>query len=146
MLRKIIFYGIVGASGVAVNIVVLTVARWLLPHFPTLTYLIAVEASIVTNFLLNARLTFRQPPSWRGMGEYNVVTAFGAIVQTAIYRYLLGRGWHYIWADLLAIPFATAIGFVLSLLWVFRRREEATEHADVDPPRAPRPQRSGSDR
>ncbi len=139
MIRRVVFYLMVGASGILVNMVVLTVARWLLPHFPTITYLFAVEASIISNYLLNARFTFQDPFSWRGLGRFNLVSAAGAIIQTAIYSYLLRtQGWYYLLADLVAIPFATGFGFLFSSIWVFRKREESKGDRKRGP--EPRPQ------
>ena len=126
-MARLIWYLVVGASGVIVNMVVLTIARFLLPHFPTVTYLFAVEASIISNYLLNARFTFKDRFSWRGMGQFNLVSGAGAIIQTAIYRYLLTLHWYYLVADLVAIPFATGFGFLFSSIWVFKKREERHE-------------------
>lgn len=143
MVRRVAFYLLVGASGIVVNMVVLTVARWLLPHLPTITYLFAVEASIISNYLLNARITFRDQFSWRGMGQFNLVSAAGAVIQTAIYSYLLrSHGWYYLLADLVAIPFATGFGFLFSSIWVFKKREESHE---PDRKRGPEPQPQGTE-
>lgn len=144
MIRRLILYLVVGASGVVVNMVVLTAARWLLPHLPTLTYLFAVEASIISNYLLNARFTFRDRRSWRGLGQYNLVSAAGAILQTGLYRYLMTLAWfkpswHYLAADLIAIPVSTVFGFIFSSIWVFKKREERHE-ADGNRGPEPRPQ------
>ncbi len=122
--------------------VVLTVARWLLPHFPTVTYLFAVEASIISNYLLNARFTFKDAFSWRGLGQYNLVSAAGAVIQTALYRYLLTLGWYYLVADLVAIPFATGFGFLFSTIWVFKKRKETHE---PEPQRGPEPHPQGTE-
>lgn len=127
MITRLLKYGLVGASGVIVNLVVLTIADRLLPHFPTISYLFAVEASIISNYLLNARFTFRQSFSWKGLGQYDLVSAAGAIIQTGIYRYLLTWHWSHILADLVAIPFGTGFGFLFSSIWVFKKREVVYE-------------------
>ncbi|MDA8194639.1 MAG: GtrA family protein [Thermaerobacter sp.] len=144
MAGRIFRYGLVGLSGVGVNLVILTVARFLWPHWVTVTYLLAVEASIVTNYLLNARFTFRQPSNLRGLGQYNAVSAAGGLLQTAVYRMLLHWGWLYIPADLVAIPFATAFGFLLANVWVFRTRE--VQHGSHAVHSVRTKQRTGSDR
>lgn len=143
MMKRIVWYGIVGASGVIVNMVILTIARWLLPHLPTVTYLFAVEASIIWNYVLNAKYTFKNPFSWKGLWQYNLVSAAGALIQTAIYSYLLNtQHWYYLIADLVAIPFATGFGFLFSSIWVFRTREDRHE-ADAERP-SPEPNPQGS--
>jgi putative flippase GtrA len=122
MVKRLAWYLVVGASGIGVNMAVLTAARALFPRWLTATYLVAVECAIVWNYMGNARFTFRQPLTWRGLGQYNLVSAAGAILQTALYRYLLTLRWYYLLADLVAIPVATGFGFVFSWLWVFRQR------------------------
>lgn len=147
MLRKVFWYGLVGASGILVNVMVLTGARWMWPRALTLTYLLAVEVSIVTNYWLNARLTFKQNPNLRALIQYNLVMSGGGIIQTAVYRVLLYWNWQYVLADLVAIPFATAFGFLLSNNWVFRGRERMEDGShDRVSPTAGHPQCSGSDR
>ncbi|NMP21042.1 GtrA family protein [Sulfobacillus harzensis] len=141
MIRRLVFYLMVGASGILVNLVVLTAVHRLLPHWPNpITYLFAVEASIISNYLLNARFTFHNPLSWRGAGQFNLVSAAGALIQTAIYTFLMRHfGWHYRIADLVAIPFGTGFGFLFSSIWVFRKRGESHE-PDRKPGAEPQPQ------
>ncbi len=152
MLGRLIRYGIIGVTGVIVNVAVLTLARRLFPGLPTITYVFAVEASIVSNYVLNAWFTFRQSPTWPKMGQYNIVSVGGLLIQTGVYRVVLAHPWNdalqqyltkyhgalvhvwwaslltnphwnYLIADLCAIPFGTVVGFVLSAFWVFRPSE-----------------------
>jgi putative flippase GtrA len=142
MIKKMVLYAAVGATGVLVNVGVLTLARIIWPHAITVTYLMAVEASIVSNYLLNAWLTFRQPLALRGLARYNLVMAAGAIIQTGVYRYFIHLGWPYLWADLVAIPCATAFGFGLSLFWVFRQKRAPSAQPAVAAVPSGRPQQS----
>jgi putative flippase GtrA len=142
MIRRIIWYCLVGASGVVVNLAVLTAAHLVFPQLKTFDSLVAVEASIVPNYLLNAYFTFQDRITWKGFGRYNLVMAFAEIIQVVIARYLMARGVDYRLAQLLAIPFGTAFGFLFSTIWVFRKRE-ASHESDVQRPGAnPRPQRT----
>ena len=134
MIGRFIRYGIIGVSGVGVNLGVLTALHHLWPHQATLTYVLAVEASIITNYVLNAWFTFKASVHLHGFLRYNLVSAGGLIVQTAIYRLVLGHGVNYIIADLIAIPFGTVIGFVLSNVWVFRVREALSVHDPIERP------------
>lgn len=144
MRGRVVRYGLVGLSGVVVNMVVLTTMRFLFPHAITLTYLAAVEASIITNYLLNARFTFKQSIHWRGIGQYNMVSAAGGVLQTTIYRLLVRQGMHYLIADLIAIPFATGFGFLLANGWVFRKQGGTDETNTARRVRSS--QRTGNDR
>ncbi|POB09784.1 sugar translocase [Sulfobacillus sp. hq2] len=134
MIERFIRYGIIGASGVGVNLGVLAVLHHLWPHQATVTYVLAVEASIITNYVLNAWFTFKASVHLHGFLRYNLVSAGGLVVQTAIYRVVLGQGINYIIADLIAIPFGTVIGFVLSNVWVFRTREALSSHDSIERP------------
>jgi putative flippase GtrA len=145
MIRRLIWYLLVGASGVLVNLVVLTGIHLVLPDFKTFDSLVAVEASIVPNYLLNAHFTFRERVSWKGFGQYNLVMAFAEIIQVIIARALIGQQVygitiHYRVAQVLAVPFGTAFGFLFSTIWVFRRREVADEPELQPAPAEPRSQ------
>ncbi len=139
-LRRIIWYGLVGLSGVIVNLGVLTLFHLVLPHFKTLDSLVAVEASIVPNYLLNARITFRNRITWKGFGQYNLVMALAEVIQVVIARYLnIAYAVDYRIAQVIAIPFGTGFGFLFSSIWVFRKREVRHE-SDLQRPSEPRPQ------
>ena len=137
--ERFVRYGIIGASGVGVNLGILTVLRHFWVEQATLTYVIAVEASIISNYMLNAFFTFRSRVQFSGLWRYNVVSFGGLIVQTTIYRILLGQHVNYVIADLIAIPFGTILGFVLSIKWVFRGREGFSSHDEVNNPVAGTP-------
>ena len=115
---------IVGGSGVIVN----EGARFLLTRFAGLTYPrdaiavpIGIEASIVTNFLLNYYFTFADCRS-KGIGiflgrliKFNLVSLLGAGVQYGIYLGLTrGAGWDAPY-DILA----NLIGIAVAMLWNF---------------------------
>lgn len=151
MIRRIIWYLVVGASGVVVNLGVLTVIHLVLPQLKTLDALVAVEASIVPNYLLNARFTFQDRITWKGFGQYNLVMAVAEIIQVTVARALIGQhvyglAIHYRVAQVIAVPFGTAFGFLFSTIWVFRKREVAHE-TDAQPVQSePRAQSTDSHR
>ena len=135
MWRRLIWYLLVGASGVVVNLSVLTAIHLVLPQFKAFDALVAVEASIVPNYLLNAHFTFQDRITWKGFGQYNLVMAFAEIIQVVIARSLIGYHInaftiHYRVAQVIAIPFGTAFGFLLSMIWVFKKRKD-THEADI---------------
>ncbi len=132
MIGRFVRYGIIGVTGVGVNLGVLTLLRHGWPAQATATYVVAVEASIISNYVLNAWFTFKARVHFFGLMRYNLVSAGGLIVQTAIYKLMLLHGLNYILADLIAIPFGTVIGFVLSNVWVFRVREALPTHDEIE--------------
>ncbi len=113
-------YLLVGATGTLVNFAVLK-AVWPLMHAaPSLADAIASEVAIMTNYFLNTKFTFRSRPSWRTLVQYNLVLAGGSLLQVGVFTALVDLGVYYLLANLLAIPFNTAVGFSLSQWWVFR--------------------------
>lgn len=113
-------YVAVGASGVAVNFAVLRGVWPVLHGVPAAANAVATEAAIVSNYLLNSRVTFRQPPAWSAFWRYNLVSVAGGALQVGMFTLLVHLGLYYLLANLLAIPLNTAVGFLLSLRWVFR--------------------------
>ena len=123
-LGKIIRFGLVGATGVIVNAGIFRLALIAgLEHHSVIAQALAIEASILSNYALNARFTFRRPYSWASLWQFNLASAGGAALQLGIYA-MLFHGYHLdkLLSDLLAIPFGTAITFGVSYLWVFTAR------------------------
>lgn len=136
VLQKLIRFGVVGASGVGVNAGVFRLALLAgLVHHSLIAQAIAIEASIVSNYILNAWFTFRQPLAWRSMGQFNLASAGGAAIQLGIYA-ILFHGYHLpkTIADLLAIPFGTLITFGVSYLWIFAKRGDGENVAEPGAP------------
>lgn len=123
-------YLLVGATGTLVNFAVLKSLWPLLHQTPPVADAIASEVAILTNYFLNTKFTFRSRPSWRTLLQYNLVLAGGSLLQVGVFTVLVDIGLYYLLANLLAIPFNTVVGFVLSQWWVFRP-------APVNPGRTP---------
>ena len=124
VIGKIVRFGLVGASGVVVNAGVFRLGLMAgLGHYSVVAQAIAIEASILSNYALNAKFTFRRSYSLSSLWQFNLASAGGAAVQLGIYALLLhGYDVKKFIADLLAIPFGTAITFGASYFWVFARR------------------------
>jgi dolichol-phosphate mannosyltransferase len=120
-------YLLVGATGTLVNFVVLKLVWPALHQNPSLADGVASEVAILTNYLLNTRFTFRTRPQWRTLLQYNLVLAGGSLLQVGVFTVLVDLGVYYLLANLLAIPFNTAVGFVLSQWWVFRPSGDADQ-------------------
>jgi putative flippase GtrA len=121
--ERLLRYGLVGASGLVVSTVVLEVVwRWL-HHWPSAPFAVATEVAIITNYLLNSWFTFHQPPGWRPLVRYNLVSVAGGALQVGLATLLVHLGLYHLWAYWLAIPVNTLVGFILSNVWVFRSTE-----------------------
>lgn len=128
-LGRMLRFGIVGASGIVVNqgLLMLLHGAFELPLL--LSSLIAIEMSILSNFTLNSRWTWkvdlgRSPRSWvRKAVQYHaatVVTAFAGNVFV-----LMGLvhlfGVDYRLANLVGIAVGSGLNYVAGEFWVFRK-------------------------
>ncbi|NUO83665.1 GtrA family protein [candidate division KSB1 bacterium] len=121
-------FGIVGLSGVALNMLVL----WLLKeqaHTPLwLASSSAIELSILNNFLWNYHWTFvdRQSPrasAWLpALFKYHLAVSAAAVSNFAVLWLLHQRfGVHYLTANVLGILFGFVLNYLFSEHWVFNR-------------------------
>ncbi|MBD3242201.1 MAG: phospholipid carrier-dependent glycosyltransferase [Chitinivibrionales bacterium] len=122
--QRLLLFASVGASGVLVN----NGTLWLLvEHTPLAFYLcsfIAIEISIITNFLLNDNLTWRdkkQGPMLVRLARYNTSTAFSSLVVNMGVLLFLKEwvGVHYLLANLIGIGAATITNFAGNSLWTY---------------------------
>ena len=123
-------YCLVGGSGVVVNMGVL----WWLKSSGTLGTLragaVAIEASILNNFLWNEIWTFRDRsrlrPALRDrlirLANFNGICGVGAGLQLAIlWALAIQLGWHYLFSNLLAIGVVTFWNYGLNTTWTWTR-------------------------
>lgn len=121
--KKFIKFCFVGASGVVVNVGLL----FLLTEYAGIFYLassaIAIEASIITNFLLNNFWTWKK----RGKGffsrlvKFNLVSIIALVINMGILFFFTETvGLWYILSNLIGIAFATVINFFLNDKWTFK--------------------------
>jgi putative flippase GtrA len=87
---RFIKFGVVGASGIAVNLGFLFLFADVAELHTNLASGLAIELSIVNNFLLNDRWTFRdrrhaEIPFWRRAVQFHAVSLIGAVVQLLIF-------------------------------------------------------------
>jgi dolichol-phosphate mannosyltransferase len=141
---QFVLYSLVGLSGVAINLVVFSITdaiglgaihlgfgrplRWSL--------LLGIEASILSNFVLNNYFTFWERRFHRkrlvvGLAQFEVISAFGVVVHVSIFQFLESTGWG---VGLLGATTARlshdAVGFMVALVsnyylnvnYIWRRR------------------------
>ena len=128
-LGRMIRFGIVGASGVLVNqgLLMLLHGSFGLPLLPS--SLIAIETSILSNFTLNSRWTWkvdfgRSLHSWvRKALQYHAATVISAFAGNVLV--LMGLvhlfGVDYRLANLAGIAVGSGINYAAGELWVFRK-------------------------
>ncbi|WP_029526423.1 GtrA family protein [Polaromonas glacialis] len=139
MLRwRFIKFGMVGASGTVINIVVLYLAQEHLlqsiADFHTrLNYSIALAISVATisNFYWNRRLTWRDrtrntpQPALRLFVKYVMAAALSIILQSLLTKWL-ALHLHYLVANVIAIVLASVVNFIANDKLTFRRHRKAT--------------------
>jgi dolichol-phosphate mannosyltransferase len=126
LLRFLKFIG-VGLSGVVVNEGIL----WLLTHFGGLAYyissLFAIEASIISNFVLNDIFTFSDRRTGKTgsfivrLLKFNVTCAAGAGIQYGLLLLFTSVfGVHYLISNIIGILVAFIWNYALSNLWTWK--------------------------
>jgi dolichol-phosphate mannosyltransferase len=123
-IHNILCFGLVGITGIAVNMLALIVFKNYIP----LLYasFMAIELSIITNFILNDRWTFKENNDntflYR-MISYNGVAAGGMLINMLTLALLTMFGVWYILANL--------IGILLGFAWNFIGNRRLTWKASV---------------
>ena len=137
-------FGIVGASGTVVNLVVLYLGHEYLFHAlesgykkPYLSLALAITLATINNFTWNRLWTWAdrvrtleagepQPVSLRLMGmefgQYVTASAFGSALQYVL-TLLLSGSMDYRLANIVAILAASVSNFLANDRWTFRRRK-----------------------
>jgi dolichol-phosphate mannosyltransferase len=130
--RTFIKFGIVGASGVAVNLAAFS-ALIAAGTNPLLASPLAVEVSILWNFMLNNAWTFRYRPKVEHVGirglKFNIISLLSLAVTFVTFLGLsrLFPAQSLALNQLLAIIPAAAVNYFLNSYWTFSpRREETT--------------------
>ena len=116
-------YVLVGASGVIINEMLL---KLFLGLIGSISELIAVEGSILSNFVLNDRITFRTQEIGKGrylkrMVKYNFFNLGGVGINIAVFLTLFSYGFNPLIANLFGIIFAFAFTYFTSIFIVWRR-------------------------
>ncbi len=120
-LRRLIKFGLVGGSGVVVNMAALFLLHGVLAMPLLVASALAVELAIINNFVWNNAWTFRAgTASWSRFVRFNGVSLVGLVLSTAATVALVnGLGLYYLMANLVAIGCATTWNFVANSLWTW---------------------------
>lgn len=134
--RRLLRYGVVGATGVVINMAALYFLVEAAHAHHLIAAAIASEISILSNFLLNDRWTFgdvRVRISWpRRLLQYNGITLGGTLLSLGVLALLIDViGIYYLVANLFAIGVATIANYMLNSRFTWAAGE--TRHDPEDP-------------
>jgi dolichol-phosphate mannosyltransferase len=125
---RFVKFGIVGASGVVVNMGGLYVFKEYagIPYF--VASLIAIELSILSNFTINLLWTWRDRSGegsvWTKLIRYHIGAGATAFLGNYLILIALTElfSMHYMISNLIGIGVGTLANYVINDLWTFRRR------------------------
>jgi dolichol-phosphate mannosyltransferase len=124
--RKAIKFGLVGISGIGVNEGLLFLLTDTVGLSEYISPIPSIEASIITNFMLNDYWTFsdRREGSWlRRLAKFNLTMAAGAGITYGVYSLIISlTSIPYLIAMLLGIVVGFVWNFTLSFIWTWRKR------------------------
>lgn len=134
--RRIIRFGVVGGSGVFVNLGFATLGGEVLfvavadGTRQSLAVLLGIIVSIGTNFVLNDVWTWGDRSKhglghwFQRLGLYYVFSSIAATVQFGVALLLMGWifDWHYLIADFVGIGCAVLINYHVNNRWTFREK------------------------
>jgi len=123
--NKLIRFAFVGASGAVINLLIL----WILTNFGHLFYLlsalIAIEISILWNFVFNTKLTFNY--KFENMSffldsaiKYHMTSFVGILINLSVLLSLTELiNMNYIMSEIIAILFAFGVNYILSIKYIW---------------------------
>lgn len=121
--RRAASFAFVGLTGIVVNLTLLWLLHGQLGLHDLVAVPIAVEASILSNFLLNDRFTFkdrRHDHVLQRLAKFNTVSLLALLINVAAYTILArGLGLHYLLAEFIAILVAFGANYMGNLHWTY---------------------------
>jgi putative flippase GtrA len=124
---RLVKFGIVGASGVLVNMGCLYVLKEFvgIPYF--VASLIAIELSILSNFTVNLLWTWRDRSEgafWTKIWRYHVGAGATAFLGNYLILIALTELFklHYLLSNLIGIGVGTLANYVINDLWTFKKK------------------------
>jgi dolichol-phosphate mannosyltransferase len=127
--KRVFKFGIVGISGIVVNLGILFFLVEFLILDKDLASLVAIEFSILNNFIWNDLWTFdsvenrRVASRWHRLAAFNIVSVGGAAINYAIFLVL--TSWfavYYLLAQLIGILIAFVWNFLINRRFIWIRR------------------------
>ncbi len=117
-------FSLVGISGIFVNQGCLTLFVSVFGLSLSIAGILAIEISIVSNFLLNNFWTWRDNKTGSFIQrfiKYHAVTLLSGGVNYLILLTLTSFGLHYFISNLIGMGFAALVNFILNHYWTFQK-------------------------
>ncbi|HRZ25839.1 MAG TPA: glycosyltransferase family 2 protein [Spirochaetota bacterium] len=130
LIEKFIKFIIVGLTGIMVNEGLLYCITDLYGVHFQISSIIAIEASIISNFILNDLWTFRENRDGNyffRLFKFNIARSITGFLNYFILIFLAWLGMSYLIANLIGIGVSTLLGFGLSMEWVWKIREKSLQ-------------------
>jgi len=128
ILKRILKFGLVGASGVIVGLGVITLSVEVLKINPRYAWFISTFFATLNNFLLNNYYTWSERKAKKTkefsqkISIYYIFTAISIGINYFIYNFFLNQGFHYFIALGVAIIICAIFNFALNELVVWRKK------------------------
>lgn len=124
---RVLKFSIVGASGVLVNMGMLFFLTEVLNLFYMISSVLAIEISIVTNFVLNDLWTWHDRKKKNLLArvfQYHISVGITAVVINWLLLIILTEffGLYYLISNLIGISAGTLSNFVINDLWTFKEK------------------------
>lgn len=127
--KKIIKFGLVGASGIVVNTAILYGLTEYLGLYYMISSVFAIEAAIITNFILNDTWTFdganksHMEKRWKRFVSFQVVSVCGVIINLAVLFALTEfAGIYYIVSNIAGIFIAFIWNFLVNRHFTWKNK------------------------
>ena len=135
--KRFLKFSLVGGSGVLVNMLCLYFLTDLFRVYYLISSIVAIEISILSNFLLNNIWTWndrRKDSIFKRLMKYHITVGFTAIAANWLLLLLLTElgGMHYLLSNVIGISVGMLVNFVLNDLWTFAPHKVKTNHVHVN--------------
>jgi len=124
---RILKFGLVGITGVGVNMGMLYILTEYLQIIYIISSLIAIEISILSNFFLNDLWTWgdrAKKSFWERFIQYHISVGLTAIMANWLILLILTElfGIYYLISNLIGIAVGTLSNYILNDLWTFKQK------------------------
>jgi len=125
MIKRIFKYGLVGLSGVAVAMAIITLCVEVFKMNPRTAWYVAAFFTILNNFILNNYYTWserkvkKQKEIVKKIVLYYIFMTLTVALNYFVYNILLNRGFHYLISITLTILICASLNFLVNELVVW---------------------------